>query len=287
MSDTTALAKDGKLYDIPNDKVGAALEKGFEKTYHMTKEGKSYDIPSSKVQNAMKSGFASTSSDGYIDKVKEANAEVNNAAGKGITGVAKKLVGGAETDLSIASSVIAPAAGFISASLEKSGGANPKEVKEAYDRNKENFTYEPKTETGKAISKTVGSALEPVGAIVDFPGKFAERITSALGLDENKSKLLHEIITDFLPAIAGPEAKGAVGTVAKATASQAEKVAGKIAEKAVAAGIPEGAANFAKKSIELAVEHKLSPIKTGAKVADKASNRAVLSAGKYQALSDD
>lgn len=260
-----------------NDMGDAALGDALHKKFYS-------DIPKADFDKKM----GLQGEQGYVEGVKSANAGVDKAAGSGVVGGLKKIAGGAEADINIVSSIVAPIAGFAAASMEKAGGGSAKDVRESYEHGKENFTYEPKTETGKAITKTVGAAVEPVGTIVDFPGRLAEKVTGALGLDADKAKLLHQVITDFLPVLAGPEVKGATGVVVKGgikqIGSSAGEVASKIADKAVELGAPKAVADKAvplvKKLVEEAVKHKLGGKMVG--VADKATNRPVLTLGKYQ-----
>lgn len=239
MSDnTTALSKDGKIYDIPTDKVDAAMKSGFEKTFHMTKDGKSYDIPESKLENARKAGF-NAPDDSYIGGVKDAYATAQKS-----THGAAGLVGGAETALAVGSSVVAPAAGLINAALTKSGGGTSKEVHDAYDQNKENFTYTPKTQSGKDMSNLVGKVAEPVGKLVDLPGHLSEKIGTALGLDPEKTKLMHEIITDALPAVADPLLKAGTSVASKAGEAatglaKSDKLASAVTDTAIQHGVSQ------------------------------------------------
>jgi hypothetical protein len=222
---------------------------------------------------------------GYGAKVLEATRKAGATDNHGQDTMSRlKSVG--EAGLNVVSNLAAPIAGVVTAQEGKTSAEKLK----LYEETKNKYTYEPKTEGGKAITGAIGAITEPVAKAFNYAGEKTEQGLNAVGVDPNKSKLAHEVTSDFLPYALPGAAKG-IKNVAKEGIALGVKAANDAVavnpalvpgiQKALETGISHDV-KMTKGQLEAAGERELGNVKK----ADKIMTREHEAAKKYDSVAE-
>jgi hypothetical protein len=151
---------------------------------------------------------------GYVENLKHATEKAGAAdmahPGQAIPGVL-------EAALNAGTGVISPIPALIDTIANRLGtaagwnkdGNNPNDD---YAKAKEKYTYEPRTESGKAHAEQVGALFRPVNDVLEGAGKVAGSTARELGAPERIATDLEQMTPDAIGAATTrvPEAAGAI-----------------------------------------------------------------------------
>jgi hypothetical protein len=161
---------------------------------------------------------------GYVENLKNATEKAGAAD---IAHPGQAIPGVLEAGLNAATGAVSPIPAVVDTALNRLGSffggkPDPENPNNDYDKAKEKYTYEPRSESGKARAEQVSAVFRPVGDALHGAGKVTGDTLRQLGAPERIATDAEQMVPDMIGAATTrvPEAAGALkDTVAERRAA--------------------------------------------------------------------
>jgi hypothetical protein len=153
---------------------------------------------------------------GYLDNLK---AATEKAGAADIQHPGQAVPGMLEAGLNAVTGAVSPIPGAVTALVGRMG-LDPDNPTGDYQKSKEFYTYQPRTESGQARAEQIGAAMRPVSDVMGKVGEYAGKAARTVGLPEQIAGDAEKMVPDML-SIATARAPEAVGGIKRSLTERA------------------------------------------------------------------